>query len=252
MPPSRAADRGTAATLAGRNPLARLRLQPARRASARGAMIGASSPPVTASVSLPASCGSTAPESLLSSGSSVPPCGPSNSSRSASGASRPRVVGHGVLLRGASPSPRWVCRSQAHAPWSSPARWPPLHHTARPPRPSSGRPGCCRRTARSAGPAPAERGTRSTSALPFEDARRAEGGFLIRAASTSPATAGLTAVPGVAALLRAHPSQHQLWLVPGALPPSSPSTFWSVRAAVISLLPGWRRTARGPRRRCRR
>ena len=40
MTPRRAADSGTAATLAPPNPLARLQLQPARRASARGATIG--------------------------------------------------------------------------------------------------------------------------------------------------------------------------------------------------------------------
>jgi hypothetical protein len=57
---------------------------------------------------------------------------------------------------------------------------------------------------------------------------------VIWAASTSPATAGLPAVPGVAALLRVHPSQHQPWLVPGALPPSSPTAFWPVRAAVVA------------------
>jgi hypothetical protein len=134
-------------------------------------------------------------------------------------------VGHGVLLRGAWPPPCWVCRSRAPAPCSGPARRPPLHHTTRPPRPRSDRPGCCRRTARSDGPAPAGRGNRCTSAPPFEDARPAEGGFLIRAASTSPATTGLPAVPGVAALLRVHPSQHQLRLVSGALPPSSPTAF---------------------------
>jgi hypothetical protein len=102
------------------------------------------------------------------------------------------------------------------------------HRAATSPR--SDRPGCCRRTARSDGPAPAGRGHRCTSAPPFEDARPAEGGFLTRAASTSPATSGLPAVPGVAALLRVHPSQHQLRLVPGALPPSSPTAFWPVRA----------------------
>jgi hypothetical protein len=59
-------------------------------------------------------------------------------------------------------------------------------------------------------------------------------GLLIRAAWTSPATAGLPTVPGVAALLRIHPSQHQLRLVPGALPPSSPTAFWPLRAAVVA------------------
>ena len=53
MTPSRAADRGTAAKLARQNPLTRLRRQHARLASAQGSTIGASSPPVTASVSLP-------------------------------------------------------------------------------------------------------------------------------------------------------------------------------------------------------
>jgi hypothetical protein len=40
--------------------------------------------------------------------------------------------------------------------------------------------------------------------LPFQDARRAEGGCLLRAVWTSPATSGLPAVPGVAALLGVH------------------------------------------------
>ena len=140
----------------------------ARLGSARVRRSVASSPPVTASLRLPASCWSTAPERLLPARSSVPPC--EDLEQQPLGIRRVAAeVGHGVLLGGAWPPPCWVCRSRAHAPCSGPARWPPLQHTTRPPHPRSDRPGCCRRTARSDGPAPAGRGNRCTSAPPFED-----------------------------------------------------------------------------------
>jgi hypothetical protein len=171
MAPRPAADGGTAATLAPPNPLARLRLQPAHRASARGARIG---------------------RFLAADDRVLAPARQLLEHRS-----------RALSLRAAT-SPR------------------------------SDRPRCCGRTARADGPAPAGRGHRCTSAPPFDDARPAGDGFVIRAAATSPATSGLPALPGVAALLRVHPSQHRLRLVPGALPPSSPPAFWRVRAAVIA------------------
>jgi hypothetical protein len=76
MTPRRAADRGPQPRWRGRNPSGRLRLQHPRRASARVRRSVASSPPVTASLRLPAICWSTAPERLLPSRSSVPPWGP--------------------------------------------------------------------------------------------------------------------------------------------------------------------------------
>jgi hypothetical protein len=125
----------------------------------------ASSPPVTASLSLPAICWSTAPRELAP----IEVFGAALGDLEQQPLGIRRVaaeVGHGVLLRGAWPPPGWVCRSRAHAPSSGPAGWPPLHHTTRPPRPRSDRPGCCRRTARSDGPAPAGRGHRCPSAPP--------------------------------------------------------------------------------------
>src|SRR5829696_2472967 len=241
MTPRRAADRGTAATLGGSESRGEV-VTPTRHAVRQPGVRGsvASSPPVTASLRLPAICWSTAPE-----------LAPIEVFGAALGDLEPQPlgigrvaaeVGNGVVRRGAWPPPGWVCRSRAHAPCSGPAGWPPLQHTTRPPHPRSDRPGCCRQTARSDGPAPAGRGHRCTSAPPFDDARPAEGGFLIRAASTSPATSGLPAVPGVAALLRVHPSQHQLCLVSGALcyrhhpPRSGPSVRPSSQALGRSLV----------------
>jgi hypothetical protein len=155
----------------------------------------------------------------------VPPCGtwklqPRGRRRVAA-----QVVGHGVRLHGAWPPLRWVCRSRAHPPCSGPAATSPQIRSTR----------ILPSNARADGPAPTGRGHRCTSAPPFDDARPAEGGLVIWAAATSPACSGLPTVPGVAALLVwVHPSQHQLRLVPGALPPSSPTAFWSFRAAVVA------------------
>jgi hypothetical protein len=200
MSPSRAADRGTAAALARRNLLARLRRQPTRRASAPGCddrrFLAAGDRVLASARQLLAQ---RSGELALNLRSSVSPWGtleppPLGSRRVAA-----QVVGHGGRLRGASACPRWVGRSRARAPCSGPARRPPLQHTARPPRPAP--------IVQDAGVEPhdqlgqlarAGRGNRCTAAPPFEDARRAEGGCFVRAASASPATAGLPAVLGVA------------------------------------------------------
>ena len=170
----------------GWNLLARLRRQPARRGSAWGATIGrflAAGGRVLAPARqlLEHRSSELAPSEVF--GAALPDPGTAAARQTA----RRGRGSHGVLLRGAWP-PCWVCRSRAHAPCAGPARWPPLHHSARPPHPRSDRPGCCRRTARSDGPAPAGRGSRCTSAPPFEDssARKAADPLTVFGGSSTP------------------------------------------------------------------
>ena len=65
---------------------------------------------------LPASCRRSAPARLLSSRSSVPPCGTLEQQPLGIRRVAAQVVGHGGRLRGAWPPPRWGCRSRATAP----------------------------------------------------------------------------------------------------------------------------------------
>jgi hypothetical protein len=220
--------------------LARLRLRPARRASARGARIGrflAAGDRVLAPARqlLEHRSSELAPIEVFGAALRDPGTAAARQTARRGPGGRPRCSAPRCLA-----CSTLVCRSRAHAPGSGPARWPPLQHTTRPPHSRSDRPGCCRRTARSAGPAPAGRGHRCPSAPPFDDARPAEGGSLIRAASTSPATAGLPAVPGVAALLRStRPSTSSGWypaLCHRHHPPrSGPSVRLSSQALVAAL-----------------
>jgi hypothetical protein len=166
--------------------LGEVRPQPARRGSARGATIGrflAAGDRVLAPARPAAGHRSTAraPSEVLGAALGDLEPQPLGIRRVAA------QVGHGVLLRGAWP-PRWVCRSGAHAPCAGRVGWPPLHHIARPPHPGSDRPGCCRRTARADGPAPAGRGNRCTSAPPFEDssARKAADPLTVFGGSSTP------------------------------------------------------------------